>query len=30
MSDAMREIFKISRFDKVIPMFDSIDAAMAD
>lgn len=29
MNTCMREIFQISRFDKVIPVFDSVDAAIA-
>lgn len=30
MNPCMREIFQISRFDKVISVFDSVDAAIAD
>lgn len=30
MTACMREIFQISRFDKVIPVFDTVDAAVAD
>jgi anti-anti-sigma factor len=29
MNACMKEIFEISRFDKVIPVFDSVDAAVA-
>lgn len=30
LTECMREIFQISRFDKVIPVFDTIDAAEID
>jgi len=29
LNDCTREIFQISRFDKLIPVFDSLDAAVA-